>query len=282
MPIFSRQMLRALLTTDYLRDGIVSTLTATGFLGSVNLIDSTQADLSLTGQALYQRAWLKHNGMELRVASFNVFSGAYISLQIAGTLVVSGGTYERHDSLPPSDKDRALNDTIKRVRVRREVAIPTVPGLNLYNLDTAGSPNLILDVLDAYYFTNPTGTLGRDQARLDDFTIVATATGRELRIEPALGQSQQLVLDAILTLTLGAGDTATINIPDDRWVLSGAAAKAYDLLIRKTPGQQRGALEKDRREFATEFSRLSSRFQPQIDRSIASLLDEPFDVDEPF
>lgn len=282
MPIFSRQNLRQLLTTDYLRDGIVSTLTATSFLGSVNLIDSTQADLSLTGQNLYQRSWLKHNGMELRVASFNIGSGAYISLQIAGTLVVSGGTYERHDSLAPSDKDRALNDVVKRVRVRREVAVDSVAGQHLYNLDVVGSPNLILDVLDAYYFTNPSGTLGRGQGRLNDFTPVTTATGRELRIEPALGQSQQLVLECILTLTLGAADTATINIPDDRWVLSGAAAKALDLLIRKAPGQQRGALEKDRREFAIEFTRLSSRFQPQVDRDISSLLDEPFEMDLPF
>lgn len=286
MPIFSRQNLRQLLTTDYLRDGIVSTLTATGFLGSVNLIDSTQADLSLTGQNLYQRSWLKHNGMELRVASFNIGSGAYISLQIAGTLVVSGGTYERHDSLSPADKDRALNDVIKRVRVRREVAIDTIESKKIYSLEAAegvgGAGGAILDVLDVYTFSNPGGTLSRGQGRLNDYTLVNTGSRREIRIEPALGQSQQFVMDAILTLTLGAADTATINIPDERWVLSGAAAKALDFLIRKTPGQQRGALEKDRREFAIEFTRLSSRFQPQVDRDISSLLDEPFDVDLPF
>ncbi len=282
MPTFSRATLRQLLTTDYLRDGLVGNLTASWGVASVNLIDTTQADLSMSGQNLYARSWVRHNGATYRVASFNTGTGCFVTLQSAPTTVVSGGAYEVHFSLPPEDKDRALNDAVKRVRVRREVGLSSVDGLHSYTLDGCASPNTVLDVLDAYYFANPSDSLTRDQRSLSEFQVVTTATGRELRISPALGQSVQLVLDCVLTLTLGAADTATINVPDDRWLLSGAAAKAYDLLIRKAPGQNRGELVKDRAEFAAAWTRLSTRFQPVVDRPMAGVLDEPFEATEAF
>ena len=213
--------------------------------------------------------------MELRVASFNVGSGAYISAQYAATVVLSGGTYEFHQMLAPSDKDRSLDDTVKRLRTLKEVGLPTMDGNHIYTIDGAASPNTIIQVLDVYFFQNPTGSLSRGLSRVNNWAVVTTATGNELRIDPALAQSQQLVMMALLTLSLPASDTATIDIPDERWVLSGAAAKCYDLLIRKTPGQSRGQYEKDRAEFARTFSRLSQSYQPTVTRTMQGLLGDP-------
>ena len=239
------------------------------------LIDSTQADPSFTGQSLYQRGWFKHNGMELRVASFHMGSGAFISAQIAATLFTSGGSYEFHQMLSPSEKDRCIDDVVLRYRIKQEVGIATVDGNHLYTIEGAASPHYIEEMLDHYYFANPTGSLSRGLSRLDRCEIVTTATGRELRISPALAGSQQIVLLAILSPTLGSTDAATINIPDSRWFLSGAAAKAMDLLIRKTPGQNRGQYEKDRGEFARVYSRLSQTFQPSITRTVEGILSDP-------
>lgn len=279
MPTFSRLQLLQLLTTDYLRDGVSSTASATGVYPAgtqgFQLTDQYQADPSLTGQNLYQRGWIYHQGMELRVASFNVGSGAYISQQYTGTTVASGGAYLFSQLLPISDKSRCIDDVVKRIRVLQEVGIATLDGNHLYTINGAASPHYIEQVLDCYYFANPSGSLSRGLSRVNNWEIVLTATGRELRIDPALAQSQQIIMNAILAITLGAADTATINIPDDRWVLSGAAAKAYDLLIRRTPGQSRGQYAADRKEFATTYSRLSQSFQPQIARTMQGLLGDP-------
>lgn len=276
MPIVSRKSLRRSLALTWMHDGLVSTVTGSvGQTASLShVIDVTQANPDFAGQALYQRSWFKVNGMELRVGSFNVGSGAYVTGQLAATTIASGNEYERHDVLSPSDKDRAVDDAIGRVRVNREVGIPSVDGLTAYPLDGAASPNLVETVLDCYVFTNPSGSLDRGKAALDSWQVVSTATGTELRVSPAMGASMQIVLDAILALSLGAADTATINIPDERWVLAGAAAKAWDLVLQRAPGQNRGQYEQNRNEAARLYSRLSPRFQPQIDRAIT--LDDPF------
>lgn len=229
----------------------------------------------MSGQNLYQRGWLKHNGMQQRVASFNVLTGGFSGLQYAPTLVLSGATYEFGSLLPQSDKDIALNDVVNRIRVLQEVGLITLDGNHLYTISGAASPHHIEAVLDAYYFVNPTGSLSRGLSRLNNWEIVTTATGQELRIDPALAQSQQIVMLSLLAITLGASDTATINIPDQRWVLSGAAAKCFDLLIRKTPGQSRGQYALDRKEFAATFTRLSQTFQPAITRNMQGLIGDP-------
>jgi hypothetical protein len=156
-----------------------------------------------------------------------------------------------------------------------------VDGLHVYTLDGAASPHLILDVLDAYWFATPSGSLGKGKQSFTDTGVVMTATGRELWVEPALGASMQVVLDAVLTLTLGAADTATVNMPvDDRWLLNMAAAKAMDFLIRKAPGQNRGQLVQDRADFAAQVTRLAPRNQPQVDRTLEGLLDDPWDGED--
>lgn len=212
--------------------------------------------------------------MSLRVASFNTASGAFVTAMVAATLAVSGGTYELHSLMAPDEKDLAINDVILRTKRVQEVGISTIDGNHIYTMNAAASPHQIEQVLDCYYFQNVSGSLSRGLSRLNNWQVVDTPTGPELRIDPSLAQSQQLVMLAILTLTLGAADTATINIPDERWVLSGAAAKCYDMLIRKTPGQSRGQYEKDRREFAATYSRLSQSFAPRITRTMQGLLND--------
>lgn len=240
-------------------------------------MDSAQANPDFSGNGLYRRAWFRVNGMTLRVASFNVASGALITQSSTPTGVPSGSQYETWEILSPEDLDRCLDWTVRRMRDRREVAIPTVDGDTTYALDGAASPNYVAEVMGGYYFAAPDGTLGRDRRPLTNVVPVTTASGtREARISPALGQSQQLVLDCILVLSLPAADAATINIPDEEWLLAGAAAKAFDLLIQRSPGQEADTYKERRLEHAREFTRLSGRYQPEVERMANTWLDSAF------
>ena len=64
-------------------------------------------------------------------------------------------------------------------------------------------------------------------------------------------------------MTLGSADTATINLPTDDWLLSGAGAQAYWLLESRAPTQEVVRFKERRRELAAAFTSLSSRFQPR-------------------
>jgi hypothetical protein len=212
--------------------------------------------------------------MELRVASFNAPSGAFVTAQLAATTIASGAAYEAHDLLSPSDKDKCIDDAIKHLRSRQEVVVVGTQGMSYIPLDGSASPNIISDVLDVYAFVGDTN--GRTRGTVLPWRVVPTATGPELRV-PGLGASQALVLDAILVPTLGALDTATVNLPgsSDRFVLAMATARAYDLISRNTVGQEMAKFRQLRAEAAHEVSRLASRFRPQVDRPIR------FDSDYP-
>jgi len=240
---------------------------------SVNIIDAVVADLGLTAHNLYAGGWLHFSGVDdLRIGSFNAASGAYILQAVAAKLpnpIPSGLEYERHAMVAPADKDRALDDAVQRVRVRQEVGITTLSGAVFYDLDTAASPHRIADVLDAYVWSDPSNTGNRDKRLFRTAPrVVPTATGVELRIDTALDLSSLLVVDALLELTLGAGDAATITVPDERLVLSGAAAKCWDLLAQRSPGTQVAVYELRRDKAAQQFSDLSARYKPPTARRL--------------
>lgn len=259
MVVVSRKFLRQTLGTRHLRDTVVGTTTATG----PAVVDVRHADTSLSGQSLHVGAWIRHNGMDLRVASFNTGSGSHVHGMIAATLVLSGAEYERHAMLPPADKDRAIDDAVKRLRVRREVAVDTVDGLHAYTLPVA-----VEQVLGGYYFASPHGSLDRDRRALRFVGVVVTGTGTELRIDPALAASQQVVLDAVTTLTLVAGDLGTVNIPDERLVLYAAEAACWDLMVRQAPRGTAPEYRDLRDEAARQYSQLARNFKVPVDRDL--------------
>lgn len=268
MPVFSRRHLRRSLGQNALRDTYVGTTThSLGANAAVAVLDRYLSDPFLSA-AKYQGAWLLVASVQYRVASYNYQSGSVMSGQTAVNALASGMDFELHQILPPDEKDRCIDDVIRRVRVRREVGIRSTDGLREYPLDGSASPHSVVAVLDAYYFANPTNSLNRDRREFTSKVAVQTATGVELRVDPPLGSGNQLVLDAILTLSLGSGDAATINIPDERLIIAGAEAKAYDFLMRQTPGQQSDTYKQARQDAAREFSRLSAIFKPQVTRTI--------------
>ncbi len=284
MPTFSNRQLRQILGTSYVGDTFVGVneftfpnLTYSGSFGLNQLID-----LSLSGQNLYENATIRHiatgaasgSTFDYRVSSFNTGLGTFITTQFIQATVNNQDTFEVHTRLPPAQKDLAIDDALKSIRVRQEIGMMTgTGGAEFYDIEAAASPHYISDILDVYYFASPGGSLDRDQRRFDDVRMVNTGSGREIRVQPIIQGSQQIILDAILELTMGAGDTATITIPDDRWLLAGAAARCYNFMIQNTPGQNAGELAKRRAEWASEFTRLSGRFAPNYARKIR--LEEP-------
>lgn len=259
MPVVSRRYLRQTLGVAHVRDTRVGTTTATG----PAIVDARLADLTLSGQETDVGAWIKHQGMELRVASFNAGSGAYVHAMIAATLVASGAEYERHTTLPPSEKDKAIDEAIKQLRVRREVVVAGVADLDHYPL-----PAGVEQVLDAFTYANPTATLDRGRAALRSFGVVETATGTEVRISPALGASQQLVLDAILAVSLGAAETATVSLPDERLVLFAAEAACWGLVARRAPRGTVGEYLRLQDAAARQYAALAKNFKIPVDRPI--------------
>ena len=269
MPTFTRKQLRQRLGADYLGDTIVGTNTLIVASGvAAGAMDTILADPSLSGEQVYVRAMLRVASGDYRVASWNAASGAYVSQQLTIQPIASGADYELHQKLSANDKNRTIDDTVLRLRIRQEVAITATDNLTFYDISGAASPHSITDVLNVYYFVTPDGSLTRQENYLNDARLVMTASGQELRINPGLQGSQQIVLDAILTLTLQSGDAATINIPDERWLLAGASARCYGLMIQAAPGQQAGELRNRQMEWAAEFTRLSSRFAPNYERKI--------------
>lgn len=277
MPTIQRRSLRQRLGRDFIFDTYVGTTTSSlpANTGSAYVMDPARANLAHSGQQQFKDHWLLIRDMELRVASFNFGSGAYVTLQTIGTGIASGGQYERHAKLSPADKDRAIDHMLARARVRREVGLPTVDGALVYTIDAVASPHRIVDILDVYVLTSPTATGSRERGRFVSnsvWQIDHTATGRILRVPfgSGLGASQQIVLDALLHLTLGASSDATLDLPDDvaeEWLLSGAAIQCWSQLIGENP--RANTEYKDLRQAEVRrFSRLSAANAPQIDRPL--------------
>lgn len=270
MPTFNRRTLRQSLGRDYLHDTLVSTTTGSCGVttGSLAIWDSSTADPTASGEGLYHRQWLRLVGsaghiQDLRVGSWNTGSGAFVAAVTLATTVYSGMPYEVHATIKPTDKDRALDAVIQNVRVRRELTIDAINGGHIYSL----GPDVV-DVVGVRYFSDPAASLDRGEHAVDWWKHEATGSGNELRITPALYGSYQLVLDAITTVSLGAGDLATVNLPNDEWILWGAAARCLWMAEQQSPGQEAGRYSERRKESAREYSRLSSRFQPFVTRKI--------------
>ncbi len=273
MPVYSRKYLRQQLGKRWVGDTLTGTITASfGSSGSINIIDSRQANVAFSGQQMYARAWGKVIGHEqVRIATWNTGSGAWFSFQGTGTSggIASGAEYEIHSLCSPDDKDVALNSTLEQVRIMREFPMWTIKDARQYVLSSN-----ILDVFDAYYFHDPTSSLNREHLRLAHWKMRETMSGNELRIAPALDASQQIMMTALLSVTLGAADVATVDIPDEDWILAGAAARAFNILGAHAPGQEVKAYQERRADAARQFSRLSSRFRPSYNRKVE--LDTPF------
>jgi len=278
VPTFARQALRRSLGRDWLRDTYVGSVTGSWAQTSysANIVDYRVADLALSGQNRYVGAWILvgSTGVQFQVGSFNVASGAYVSqavvIDAAGTFVQtpSGVEYERHEIIPPSDKDRALDDAVQRVRVLQEIGVAALSGAEFYDIDAVASPHRIARVLGAWAWADPTNTGNRDRRELSWWGDATTGSGSELRVSPALGAGDQLVVEALLELTLGAADTATVELPDDRLVLAAAASKCFDALAQRAPGTQVAAYERRRDDAARTFADLAARYKPLTSRPL--------------
>lgn len=200
---------------------------------------------------------------DLRIGSFNTGSGAYLAAVTPATTIFSGMPFETHTLIDPKAKDRALDMVVKDVRIQQELPIWAIDQGHVYSLGTG-----VLDVLDVRYFSDPTDSLNLGEHKLTWWKYETTATGQQLRIYPALLASYQLVIDALLAVSLGAGDLATVNLLDDKQVLWGAAAHCYWQLEQKSPAQEAGQYRDRRREAAREHSKLAARFQPPSSRKI--------------
>lgn len=274
MPIVSRRTLRRALGQSALRDTYVGTTSLSlGANIAVVVMDRYLADPYLSAPK-YQNASLLVASVSYRVASFNFQSGSLMSGQTAINAIASGADFELSWMLPAEDKERCIDDTIKRIRVRREITAPSIDGAEFYSITGWASPHTITGVMDAYYFANPTNSVNRDRREFYSKVVVETPSGPELRIAGVVPSGAQMALDAILTLSLGSGDAATINIPDERLIIAGAEAKAYDLLMRNTPGQVSDIYKQHRQDAAREFSRLSAIYKPLVTRTLQ--FDTPF------
>ena len=263
MPVYTRKFLRQQLGRIYLHDTLVST--TTGSCGSdvyAYVIDSRRADLSMSSgeSGPYDRAYLRVNGMDLRVASFNCGSGAYVTQQQQGTIVPNGAEYEVSELLSPADKDLALSQTAQRLTARAERPIAAVDGAKRYAI-----PDDVRQVLDAYYLADPTNSLSQMRGRLAWWGLATTGSGREIRIEPAIPAGHQLILDAVTTCTLGSSDDDTIEIPAEEWLLYGAEAACWNLLAKFGPGQETTRYQQNAVRANAAFGRRSSLHAPQID-----------------
>lgn len=275
MPSYQRRGLRQSLGLDYLRDMILCQTTgSTGAVGSMNIVDANQADATASGESMYQRHWLRLLGsigviQDVRVASFNTGSGAFYSPVALASTIFSGMPFEVHALLSPAEKDRQLDNVIRDVRYRQEVPIWAIDAGCLYSIGPE-----IMDIIDVRYLSDPAGSLDTGEGHMDWWKYEKTASGQQLRVTPALSYSQQLIVDAVLAVSLGASDLATVNLPDDGLVLWGASARCYWLLQQRAPGQEASEYAAKGQQAATQYTRLSARFQPMIAKKIQ--LDAPW------
>jgi hypothetical protein len=259
LPVVSRARLRQQLGLIKLRDTYVGITTSSwGADASVTIIDSAQANLAFSGEGLYARTWLKVNSMELWVASFNAGSGAYVTLQTAATTVPVGVEYEHHRKMSPAQKDREIDGIIGHLWTRQEIPLNTTDGLLAYSIGQG------FKVFGVRYYANPSGTLDRQPQDIAiGWNLVTTGSGREIRLPngAALAASQQIIIDAQVRATLGAADAATVNIPNEDWVLNGVAARCYQAMVADAPGQEAGKYKELALAYASTFRRDIARFR---------------------
>lgn len=275
MPIYSRRTLRQRLGQEWLHDSVIGTTSGQCDIGTaLTALDSAQQDPTASGEQLFQKHYLRMLGSagviaDARVASFNTGSGAFVSAVLAATTVYSGMPYEVAALISPADKDRALDTVIRDVRIRQRLPIWAIDQGRIYSLGDE-----VRDVADVYYQSDPTGSLDKGESPIPWFRFDQTGSGNQLRIAGSLVPSQQLIVDALVTVSLGANDLATVNVPSDSWVLAGAAARCYWMMEQQAPGKEAAAYRQRRAEAANQYTRLSARFQPFVTRR--TMLDEPY------
>jgi hypothetical protein len=263
VPVVQRKQLRQALGRSYLRDTTVSTLTMTGaaITATVYIIDSTVRDPLLFDDTMYQRAWIKTHGFQFRIASFNCYSGAFIGAILYATTVASGAEYEMHTLIPPDEKDRAIDDAVKMMKFRQEVPVAGVANMQVYAI-----PDNVVEIYGVSYADS--NASARSYSDFASWGTAMTGSGREIRVDPAITASQNLVIDALIEPTLGSADTATMWLPSDDWILSGAAVRAYWMLEAKAPGQQGATYRVRRQELTRRFNSLQHYYRPQVNQPI--------------
>lgn len=264
MPVINRQTLRQHLGQEWLRDTLVGSTSGSWGTqaGSYNIVDKELADPTASGEQMYFRQHMRLLGsagvlQDLRIGSFNTGSGAFVGAQTLATTIASGAPFEVHSLVTPDEKDAILDRVIEKVRYQAQVNIWAVPDSHIYSL----GPD-IKDVIEVRYQTNPAGSLDRGEHLVPFFDWRRTGSGYELFVSQALGASQRLVLDAVLAVSLGANDLATVYIPSEDWILSGAAARALWIAEQRSPGQEAGRYAARRGEVARQYSKLSARYMP--------------------
>ncbi len=257
-------------------------VSSTAVQGSINLglvvIDPAQANSDLANQNVWQGAYLRAGSADYRVGSFNTGSGAFLSAQVVRSTIPSGGDFEVSQKISSADMDRYIDETIALMRKRQDVAFPTVEGqTRYYNINTVASPHAIISVLNAYYYADPSSTTNPQRHDFTQEQVVFTATGMELRLPggQGLGASMQIVLDAMLQMTLGASDDATVNLIDEETILWGAAARVYDHLMQDSPGQEFKNYQALNQRAVLQYNRLAASSIPQVDHKIG--FDSPFE-----
>lgn len=265
MPVVSRSRLRQQLGLTKLRDTFVGTTTFSPNLGAGSaavVMASRLANPAFSGRGMYEGSTFRIFGVDYHVASYNVGSGALISAQLAATVVGSGATFEHNKKISGDEKDRAIDGIVGHLWARQELPVNVVDGRLDYSIGSG------FKIFDSYYFASPAGSGSRDPQKLPIATqIVTTATGRELRLTKGttLGSGQQIILDAQVRASLGATDTATVSIPDEDWLLTGAAARCFQALVVDSPGKEAGKYQDLANAYAREFNRGIIRFVDQSD-----------------
>ena len=180
--------------------------------------------------------------------------------------------------ISPYDLNLAIDMTVGRFRQRQEIAITANDGQVLYQIDNAASGSSVERVLNAYYYANPTvSPAGMDMQKRyfqwwgDGHTASGTYC---LTVAPPIASGNQIIVDGIISMTLGAAETATINLPHPEWLYVGACMHAYNLLIQQAPGQASGELLQRRAEWARQWREVASKLNPTIDRSMQGIFDE--------
>lgn len=267
MPVFNRKTLRRDFGRDLLRDTVVgNTALSLGAAATLALMDSRLANAAFSGNGKDQGAWLWLTGSEYRTATFNAPSGAYVTLQTHPYAVASGSEFEAHRRVSPSEKNRFLDKAIQRVWTRQEYPLAPVAGLINYLI-----PDAVGEVFDAWIYNSPAGSLDRQRQRVPvGWRVSMTGSGREIQLPQysSLVGSQQLILDAQVHATLGAGEEATVWLPDEGWVLSGAAMWCYEALAREAPGQDVGKYREESTRFRRSWIAGQAKHLPQITRKL--------------
>jgi hypothetical protein len=255
---------------DRLRDTFVSKATATYVSGGATynwLSDNYLLYTELSDNSLFAGAWMSHTpsgaagSYPYRVTGFD--PPRLILNYPPPYNVYPGDAYEIHEMVSPDEKDLALDRTLRRVWSRQEVPIWAVNGQQQYSLGQS-----VGEIFDVYVYGNPAGSLDRGRGALSWWGEATTATGREVRVTPAPLASQQLILDAQVWATLGAADTATVNIPDVDWILDGAAAVCYEILGRRSPGQEAGAYATEAKRYGRAWMAGQGRWLPAVTRKV--------------